>query len=139
MNGLIVDAGPLYALADLDDAFHRQSLDLLSTHPGPLIVPTLVITEVAYLIGHRLGARAEILFAQDLAEGAYVVDPVHPADWLRVAELVATHRDFPLGMVDASVIACAERRGAAEVATLDRRHFRAIRPSHRDSFVLLPA
>jgi hypothetical protein len=138
MTGLIVDAGPLYALADRDDAFHAQCLDLLSSHPGPLVVPTLVITEVAYLIGRRLGARAEVLFAQDLAEGAYAVDPVHPRDWLRIAELVARYRDFPLGMVDASVVACAERHGATQVATLDRRHFGAVRPAHRESFVLLP-
>lgn len=138
MNGLVVDAGPLYALADRDDAFHQQSSDLLSRHSGPLIVPTLVITEVAYLLGNRLGARAEVLFAQDLAEGAFVVDPVHPGDWLRIAELVATYQDFPLGMVDASVVACAERRGTESVATLDHRHFGAIRPAHRDSFVLLP-
>ncbi|MET0966498.1 MAG: PIN domain-containing protein [Nakamurella sp.] len=138
MTGLVVDAGPLYALADRDDAYHRQSLELLGTHPGPLIVPTLVITEVAYFVGRRLGARAEILFAQDLAEGVYSVDPVHAGDWLRVAELVAAYRDFPLGMVDASVIACAERRQLTEIATLDRRHFGAVRPRHRPSFNLLP-
>ena len=138
MTGLVVDAWPLYALADRDDAHHRQSLELLGTHPGPLIVPTLVITEVAYLVGSRLGARAEVLFAQDLAEGVYSVDPVHAGDWLRIAELVAAYRDFPLGMVDASVIACAERRQLTEIATLDRRPFGAVRPRHRSSFNLLP-
>jgi predicted nucleic acid-binding protein len=138
LKGLIVDAGPLYALADRDDAVHRQCVELLGSHPGPLIVPTLVITEVAYLIGRRLGARAEVLFAQDLAEGAFSVDSVHPQDWLRIAELVARYWDFPLGMVDASVVASAERHGAAHVATLDHRHFAAVRPSHRGSFLLLP-
>ena len=152
MPGLVVDAGPLYALADRDDAFHQRCLDLLGSFPGPLIVPTLVIrgrrdpqgrgpviTEVAYLIGARLGARAEVLFAQDLAEGAFVVDPVHPADWVRIAELVAAYRDFPLGIADASVIACAERYGLLELASLDRRHFAAVRPHHGTAFTLLPA
>ena len=139
MSGLVVDAGPLYALADRDDAFHEECLDLLGSFPGPLIVPTLVITEVAYLIGARLGAPAEVLFAQDLAEGAFIVDPVHPADWVRIAELVATYRDFPLGIADASVIACAERHGVLDVATLDRRHFAAVRPRHGTAFTLLPA
>lgn len=139
MTALVVDAGPLYAMADRDDAHHQPSLDLLSTYPGPLIIPTLVITEVAYLIGRRLGSRAEVLFAQDLAEGAYSVDPVHSRDWLRIAELVAAYRDFPLGMVEASVVACAERQGVAEVATLDRRHFGAVRPLHCSAFTLLPS
>ena len=139
MSGLVVDAGPLYALADRDDAFHEECLDLLGSFPGPLIVPTLVITKVAYLIGARLSARAEVLFAQDLAEGAFIVDPVHPADWVRIAELVAAYRDFPLGIAAASVIACAERHGLLELASLDRRHSAAVRPHHGTAFTLLPA
>ena len=41
-------------------------------------------------------------------------------------------------MVDASVIACAERIGVAEVATVDRNHFGTVRPAHVPSFTLLP-
>lgn len=41
-------------------------------------------------------------------------------------------------MVDASVIACAERHGATEIATVDRKHFTAVRPRHVHSFTLLP-
>jgi len=59
-------------------------------------------------------------------------------DWLRIAELVATYRDLPLGTVDASVVAAAERLGIAAVATLDRRHFGVVRPRHVESLALLP-
>jgi uncharacterized protein len=138
VSALIVDAGPLYALLDDDDAWHIRSRRLLETHPGPLIVPTLVIAEVAHLADRRLGPRAELIFAQDLAEGTLTPDPVEPEDWLRIAELAAMYADFPLGMVDASVIACAERHGATEIATTDRRHFTAIRPQHLPAFTLLP-
>ncbi|MCB5169267.1 PIN domain-containing protein [Streptomyces bambusae] len=138
MSGLVVDAGPLYASLDEDDAWHKPAVRLLRTHPGPLVVPTLVIAEVAYFAGRRLGARAELLFSQDLAEGHFAVEPVHPTDWLRIAELTAKYVDFPLGMVDASVIACAERLGVTEIATVDRRHFSAVRPRHTASFTLLP-
>ena len=137
-KGLIVDAGPLYAIADASDRHHRECLELLGSHRGPLIVPTLVIAEVAYLLGRRLGARAEVLFAQDLAMGTFQVDAVHPGDWVRIAELLAAYRDFPLGMADASVIACAERHGIDDLATLDRRHFGAVRPRHVRAFTLLP-
>ncbi|CAJ59845.1 hypothetical protein FRAAL1183 [Frankia alni ACN14a] len=34
-----------------------------------------------------------------------------------------------LGTVDASVIACAERLGVDEVATVDRRHFTVVKAS----------
>jgi predicted nucleic acid-binding protein len=60
-----------------------------------------------------------------------------PADWLRIAELVARYDDLPLGTVDASVVATAERLEVAEVATFDRRHFTVVQPI-RGSFQLLP-
>lgn len=136
---LIVDAGPLYAYVDGDDAHHQACLHLLETHPGPLIVPTLVITEVAYLISSRLGWQAETRFLGDLAAGEMSLQPVAPEDMLRIAELVARYHDLPLGTVDASVIATAERLRASEVATLDRRHFTVVRPTHLEAFTLLPA
>jgi hypothetical protein len=40
---LIVDSGPLYAY--VDDGDPDASLELLESHPGPLLVPQLVIAE----------------------------------------------------------------------------------------------
>jgi len=99
---------------------------LLESHPGPLIVPTLVITEVVYLLGTRLGADAEVRFLGDLAAGNLIPEPVVAPDWMRIAELVAQYRDLPLGAVDASVITAAERLGVSDIATLDHRHFSVV-------------
>lgn len=101
-------------------------------------MPTLVVTEVVYLLASRLGTEPEVRFLGDLAAGAFTVEPVAAADWLRIAELVARYRDLPLGTVDASVVAAAERLGVREVATVDRRHFTVVRPQHVDTFTLLP-
>jgi uncharacterized protein len=90
----------------------------------------LVITEVAYLIGTRLGVTAEVRFLGDLAAGNLLPEPVAVGDWMRIAELVARYDDLPLGTVDASVVALAERRSVTAVATLDRRHFSVVQPGH---------
>jgi predicted nucleic acid-binding protein len=97
----------------------------------------LVITEVTYLLGSRLGSAAEVRFLGDLAAGNLIPEPVAAGDWLRIAELVSQYRDLPLGTVDASVVATAERLGVMQVATLDRRHFTVVQPAH-GSFELLP-
>lgn len=97
-----------------------------------------MITEVAYLLATRLGTGPEVRFLGDLASGAFVVEPVAAADWLRIAELVARYRDLPLGTVDASVVTAAERLGVTEIATVDRRHFSVVRPGHVGAFSLLP-
>lgn len=101
-------------------------------------MPTLVITEVVYLIATRLGAEAEVRFLGDLAAGNLIAEPVVAQDWLRIAELVGAYRDLPLGTVDASVLALCERLDARQLATLDRRHFTVVRPSHVDALQLLP-
>jgi predicted nucleic acid-binding protein len=133
---LIVDAGPLYAYIDRDDRYHRACLELLSEHPGPLIVPVLVITEVSYLVQSRLGPEADVRFIGDLANGNLIPEAVHASDWLRIAELVGRDRDLPLGTVDASVIAAAERLEATEIATVACRHFTIVHEARR--FTLVP-
>jgi uncharacterized protein len=134
----LVDAGPLYAYVDADDDHHGECLDLLETHRGPLMVPMLVVTEVAYLLSSRLGTDAEVRFLADLAAGNFIPEPVDAEDWLRIAELVHRYGDLPLGTVDASIIAAAERLTITDVATLDRRHFNVVRPNHVAALRLLP-
>lgn len=77
-------------------------------------------------------------FLADLAAGEFIVEPVAAGDWMRIAELVARYHDLPLGTVDASVVATAERLGIEEIATLDRRHFTVVRPAHTAALTLLP-
>ncbi|HKI93426.1 MAG TPA: PIN domain-containing protein [Gaiellaceae bacterium] len=132
----VVDAGPLYAAADADDADHARSLATLSSPELRLVVPALVIAEATYFVGRRLGPAAEAAFLRGL--GALDVEAPDAEDFTRMAQLVDEYADFPLGGTDASVIALAERLEAPIVVTLDRRHFGAVRPRHRDAFELLP-
>jgi predicted nucleic acid-binding protein len=98
----------------------------------------LVVSEVSYLLGTRLGTEAEVRFLGDLASGNLIAEPVAASDWLRIAELTSIYGDLPLGTVDASVVAASERLGISQIATLDRRHFTVVRPAHVDAFELLP-
>lgn len=138
MQTLVVDTGPLFAYVDAGDAAHEACLELLQTWPGALVVPVLVVTEAAYLVGSRLGTVPEVRLLEDLASGALQTEAVAAGDWVRIAQLVARYADLPLGTVDASVVATAERLGVTTVATLDRRHFSVVGPSHVGAFELLP-
>lgn len=132
----IVDAGPLYAVADADDADHAACLETLSRPDLRLVVPALVVAEATYFVGERLGAPAEQAFIAGLVD--VEIEGPTPEDLARMAELVAKYADFPLGGTDASVVALGERLNAPVVVTLDRRHFGAVKPRHRKAFELLP-
>ncbi len=58
----VVDAGPLYALADADDEDHLACRTALSRADLRLIVPALAIAEATYFVGRRLGPDAESRF-----------------------------------------------------------------------------
>ena len=135
---MIVDTGVLYALLDRRDRHHRPAVELLTTTAATPRVPLLVVAEVAHLAATRLGTAAEVRFLADLATGTLITEPVSPADWERVAELVARYRDLPLGTVDASLVALAERLDDPVVASLDRRDLGVVRPRHCDALTLLP-
>jgi predicted nucleic acid-binding protein len=102
------------------------------------LIPAPVVAEVGYLLGREAGPRVESLFLRSLADGDFTAVDLIPADYARMADLVVTYGDLPLGTTDAAVVAVAERLKITDVATLDRRHFTVVRPSHVDAFTLLP-
>jgi predicted nucleic acid-binding protein len=132
----IVDAGPLYAAVDADDNEHERCLSVLQRDDLELVVPAMVVAEVSYLVGRRLGAATEAAFLRSLS--AVEVEAPSADDWQDIADLVQRYGDFPLGGTDASVAVLAERLGTDVIVTLDRRHFAAIRMSNGRPFRLLP-
>ena len=103
-----------------------------------LLVPATVVADVGYLLAREAGPQLEALFLQSLADGAFSAVELTTSDYTRMAELVDTYGDLPLGTTDASVVAIAERLKLTEVATLDHRHFTVVRPAHVDTLTLLP-
>jgi predicted nucleic acid-binding protein len=132
----ILDAGPLLAWADRADRDHTRCRAVIARSDLQFVIPVLVVTEVTYFVGRRLGAAAEARFLRALAE--FEVEAPLPEEWLRIGDLVEQYADFPLGGTDASVIALAERLETDVIITLDRRHFGAVRPRHVSAFRLLP-
>ena len=92
--------------------------------------------ETACLVGQVLGSLAEALLLADLVASDLTVLDVPPDEWVRIGELVARYADLPLGTVDASVVAAAERLGVTAIATTDRRHFSVVTPDHAPAFEL---
>lgn len=76
-----------------------------------------------------------MLFAADLAAGAWAIEWGDPVDLVRGEEIARRYRALRLGLVDSVVMAVAERRKAEAIATLDLRHFGAVALRHRPRLV----
>jgi predicted nucleic acid-binding protein len=135
---MICDTGPILAALDEADPDHQACAELLQEADTDLVVPTLVLAEVDYWCHERLTPDAWLLFLDDVLGGAYRHETPTPADLERCRALQAQYDDLRLGVVDASVIALAERLVDLEVATLDHRHFSVVRPRHARTLTLLP-
>lgn len=105
----LLDTGVLYAIADEDDDDHAQCVAHVSSLRGRLLAPVPVVVETAWLIERRLGPDNEAVFLDLFAVGTLEAVELAAEDYVRIAELVRKYADFPLGTVDASVVAVAER------------------------------
>ncbi len=135
---LLVDTGPVVAMADRRDPRHNQARKVIREERGPLVMPAQVTAEVDYLMGDRIGAHASRAFMNDLAAGRFRVECLLPSEYKKVEEVSRRYDDLALGLADMSLIVLAERYDCTRLATFDERHFRAVRPLQGGVFTLLP-
>ncbi len=135
---LLVDTNVWLAAADRRSDRHSDCAQVVRVHSGELASTVPVIAESSWLILDRLGAGAQADFLRMVASGRRRVVDLTGADWSRCLELVEVYADLRLDLMDASIVAVAERLGVGTVATLNHRDFTVVRPRHLDALELLP-
>jgi predicted nucleic acid-binding protein len=124
---IVADTGAIVALVDRSDRHHRVLRTLYEADPTAWLLPWAILPEVDYLIGAHVSARAQDAFLADLADGVFAVSWGDEGDVGEARRLQAQYPKLRMGLVDAVVIATAERVRAEAIATLDLRHFAAVR------------
>lgn len=138
MAGALVDTGILYALADIDDAWHESVKEFLQSMTETLVVPVTVLPEVCYLLNTHLGQESERKLIASILQGELRIEGLTNDDFRRSFQILETYSDLNIGFVDASLVAMAERLKIHRLLTTDRKHFSIIRPRHCPTFELLP-
>ncbi len=124
---------------DQDDANHELVDAWMRAQEDELITTPLVIAELDHLVARKGGSGATSVLHQNLEHGAYLVEwwPDALDETIAVAK---QHESMQLGLTDASLVALAAHLQTTTIATLDERHFRALKPlSGGEAFTLLPA
>jgi predicted nucleic acid-binding protein len=124
---IVADTGAILALVNKSDRYHQAVREIYEEDPNEWVLPWAILPEVDYLIATELGPRARETFLSDLAEAAFTIEFGTERDLIRAHEIDRKYRALRLGLVDSVVMAMAERLGARGIATLDLRHFGAVR------------
>jgi uncharacterized protein len=107
--------------------------------------PLAGVTEICHLLAdpQRRG-RPELAseFCAAVAADELRVIEATPHDYRRMSELLTTYASLWLQVVDACIVALAERLDVREIAALDRRDFLVVAPRHLprgERLTVLPA
>jgi predicted nucleic acid-binding protein len=133
---ILVDAGPLVALADRSDAHHTECLRTLERIREPLGTVWPALTEAVYLV--RRWPRAQMELLSLVETGALRILPFGRDDLPRAKELMKKYRDLPMDLADAALVRVAEREGIRTIFTIDRRDFSLYRPLGLGRFRIIP-
>lgn len=123
---VVADTGAVLGLVDAGDRHHRELLDAFDAADGSWILPWAVLPEIDYLLLTHLGVAAEAAWLDDVASGAFHVERGRDGDLARARAICDRYSALKLGLVDAVVIATAERLKANAIVTLDLRAFAAV-------------
>jgi predicted nucleic acid-binding protein len=117
----VVDSGPLIALFNRADHWHRRVIDWLEANQHVRLHGTWpVLTEVCALLARRIRNEAALDFLQWVRRGAIRVDSPPPASLDSVADILRQYESLPLDLADASVAELAVRLKITQVLTIDR-------------------
>jgi uncharacterized protein len=136
---IVLDTSVALAFMDRRDTDHDLVREWMDVIEDELVTTPLVLAELDHLVSRQGGALANKALRDDFKQGAYQLEwwPSALRETIDVAERWAS---MELGLADASLVTLAARVKTIEIATLDERHFRAVRPMHDQdgAFKLLP-
>lgn len=135
-QGILADTSGVIALLDRDDRHHTATIQIVQIET--IWIPSTILPEVDYLVSKYLGEPVAKAFLEDVISGQFSYIVVELEDIQQALSIMARYDGVPLGLVDASIVALAERHRMQRVLTLDRRHFSLIQPENLDYLELLP-
>ncbi|MFN8517899.1 MAG: PIN domain-containing protein [Chloroflexota bacterium] len=135
---VVVDTSAVIAMYNRGDRWHEATVRTLSRERSAVYVPQSVVTESGLRASASWTSDRVAMLIRGITSSAWRTECLTDEDLERTAEILDAYRDSRIDLVDASVVAVAERLRATRIYTLDRRDFSIVRPRHIGAFELLP-
>ncbi len=117
MQKTLIDAGPMIALFDKSDKYHKKIVKFLKGYEGELVTTWPVITEVSHMLDFNI--KAQIDFLKWIELGAVSIHQILQADIKRIITLSEKYMDMPMDLADSSLIVASEKLGIKDILTID--------------------
>ncbi|MDR1997765.1 MAG: PIN domain-containing protein [Candidatus Margulisbacteria bacterium] len=116
-NSVLIDAGPLIALFDKDDKYHKRIKKFISGQKYQFISTVAVVTEVAHMLDFNVNVQLD--FLEWIKNNGLNLCAIQQEDIPRIIELTKKYADRPMDFADATLVIAAEKIGVKTIISLD--------------------
>jgi len=117
LNTILIDAGPLIALFDRDDNYHKKMIGFVKKGKYKFVTTTAVVTEVSHMLDFSIDVQ--ILFFEWIMKEGVLLNEIFQSDINRIIELTKKYCDRPMDFADATLVITAEKTGIREIISID--------------------
>jgi predicted nucleic acid-binding protein len=116
-NSVLIDAGPLIALFDKDDFYHKSVKKFISINNCKLVTTTAVITETTHMLDFNV--QTQIDFLKWINDKGVAIYEIQQKDIQRIIDLSVKYSDIPMDFADATLVVAAEQTGIRKIISID--------------------
>jgi uncharacterized protein len=133
---VLVDTGPLVALASENDEQHQSCVATLARLSPPLLTCWPVLTEAAWLLRKHSSARAKLFDAFEA--GLLQLLPLENDALPWIERFMHRYESIEAQLADATLVHLAQRERIHTIFTLDRRDFLVYRLKGNRTLKIIP-
>jgi predicted nucleic acid-binding protein len=117
MISILADAGPLIALFDRDDKYHKVIKDIVRSRHYKFVTTMAVLTEVTHMLDFNVNVQIDFL-AWVMTNGV-TLQEIKVEDMPRIIELTRKYSDLPMDFADATLVIAAQKTGLKIILSID--------------------
>lgn len=117
MRSILIDAGPVIALFDRSDRYHRGAVEFLGHTSCRLVTTWPAVTEASHMLDFDRDAQISLL--EWMRRGGLVPFDLTLENVRCMIHLMKKYDNVPMELADASLVAAAEATGIREIMSID--------------------
>lgn len=116
-QNVLIDSGPLIALFDKSDSYHKKILNFLKNFNGNLFTSICVVTEVTHMLDFNVNAQID--FLKWIDSGGLKIFKLEERHFGEIIELFEKYSDIPMDLADASLLIASDELNIKNIISID--------------------